>query len=103
MKTVKNDQGSVLVFMTLMIVLLLIIVGMGLDTGNLAFIRSQGQPAVDSAALAAAGALGGTNNPDTVKAQAGVFNSKNDYLNSGNNTITASNATLINYDPSTGT
>ena len=54
MQPLKNEQGYALVFMTLMIVLLLIMVGMGLDTGHLAYIRSQGQPAVDAAALAAA-------------------------------------------------
>ena len=50
MRPVQNENGYVVVFVTLMIVLLLIMVGMGLDTGHLAYIRSQGQPAVDSAA-----------------------------------------------------
>ena len=54
MQPLKNEQGYALVFMTLMIVLLLIMVGMGLDTGHLSYVRSQGQPAVDAAALAAA-------------------------------------------------
>jgi Flp pilus assembly protein TadG len=49
----NNQKGSVLVFMTLMIVLLMIMVGMGLDTGSLVYIRAQGQAAVDAAALAA--------------------------------------------------
>ena len=52
MQPAKNEQGYALVFMTLMIVLLLIMVGMGLDTGHLSYVRSQGQPAVDAAALA---------------------------------------------------
>jgi len=47
MKSVRNEQGFALVFATLMIVLLLIMVGMGLDTGHLAYVRSQGQPAVE--------------------------------------------------------
>ena len=42
MQPVKNEQGYALVFVTLMIVLLLIMVGMGLDTGHLAYVRSQG-------------------------------------------------------------
>jgi len=54
MRGVRNEQGFALVFATLMIVLLLVMVGMGLDTGHLVYVRSQGQPAVDSAALAAA-------------------------------------------------
>ena len=53
MHAANNDRGSVIVLATLMIVLLLLMVGMGLDTGHLAYIRSQGQPAVDAAALAA--------------------------------------------------
>jgi len=57
MRPLKNEQGYALVFMTLMIVLLLIMVGMGLDTGHLSYVRSQGQPAVDAAALAAASAI----------------------------------------------
>ena len=66
MRSIKNERGSVIVFVVLIIVLLLIMVGMGLDTGHLAYVRAQGQPAVDAAALAAAAAIP-TNNPDTVR------------------------------------
>ena len=76
MKTLNNEQGSVLVFITLMIVLLLIMVGMGLDAGQLAYSRATGQTAVDAAALSAVSAL-----PSRVAAQvearAAAFNSKN--------------------------
>src|SRR4051794_34228544 len=44
MQPLKNARGNVLIFATLIITLLLIMVGMGLDTGHLAYIRSQGQP-----------------------------------------------------------
>ena len=57
MKAVRDERGFAMVFATLMVVLLLIMVGMGLDTGHLAYVRSQGQPAVDAAALAAASAI----------------------------------------------
>jgi Flp pilus assembly protein TadG len=57
MQTVKNEHGYALIFVTVMIVLLLIMVGMALDSGHLAYVRSQGQPAVDAAALAAASAI----------------------------------------------
>ena len=43
MKTLKNEQGTVIVFVTLMIVLLLVMVGLGLDTGQLTYVRNQGQ------------------------------------------------------------
>jgi Flp pilus assembly protein TadG len=97
----NNERGAVLVFVTLIIVLLLILVGMGLDTGHLAYIRSQGQPAVDAAALSATSAIP-TGNPALVKSRAAAFNSKNTYLNSPGNAIGDLNVTLINYNPTTG-
>ena len=99
MKAIKNESGAVLVFVTLMIVLLMIMVGMGLDTGHLAYIRSQGQPAVDAAALAAASAIH-TDDPTQVEYRAKAFNSTNDYLDSPNNVIGSANVTLINYNES---
>jgi len=100
MHSINNEKGAVLVFMTLMIVLLMVMVGMGLDTGQLAYTRSQGQAAVDAAALSA---LSGLPVGDLeVKARAAEFNSKNDYLNSPNNPIKATNITYVNYDASTG-
>lgn len=109
MQPIRNEQGSVLVFMTLMMVLLFVMVGMGLDTGHLAYIRSQGQPAVDAAALAAASALptGLTANVNARAAQVNFISGSNpggnNYLNSPNNLIGASNVTLIRYDTATGT
>ena len=57
MSRANNEKGGVIVFMTFMIVLLMIMVGMGLDTGYLTYTRSQGQAAVDAAALAAVSGL----------------------------------------------
>src|SRR5688500_832808 len=99
MKASRNERGSVLVFVTLMIVLLVIMVGMGLDTGHLAYIRSQGQPAVDASALAAASAIP-TNSTTEVNNRAASFNSANDYLDSPNNQIGSANITYVNYDTS---
>jgi Flp pilus assembly protein TadG len=108
MQPVKNEQGFALVFATLMIVLLLIMVGMGLDTGHLAYIRSQGQPAVDAAALAAASAVP-SGKWSTVTDRAAKFNpggtnpgTGNNYLNSPNNQIDNKNVTLVRYDKATG-
>lgn len=109
MQPIKNNQGYALVFMTLMIVLLLIMVGMGLDTGHLAYVRSQGQPAVDAAALAAASAIPSGSWP-TVTDRAAKFNpggtnpgTGNNYLDSPHNQITQKNVTLVKYDNTTGT
>src|SRR4030095_347802 len=89
-------------------VLLLIMVGMGLDTGHLAYVRSVGQPAVDAAALAAASAVP-SGNLSTVMDRATKFNPGgtnpgigNNYLDSSNNKITSNNVTLVKYDNSTG-
>jgi Flp pilus assembly protein TadG len=98
MRSTTNQKGSVLVFITLMIVLLMVMVGMGLDTGHLAYVRSQGQPAVDAAALAATSAVA-TRDDAAVKSRAGAFNSKNTYLNSKNNTISGANVTYVYYNP----
>lgn len=107
MLPVKNAQGYVLIFATLIITLLLIMVGMGLDSGHLAYVRSQGQPAVDAAALAAASAIP-SNNLTTVMDQAMKFNpggpnpgSGNNYVSSPTNEITEKNVTLVKYDPAT--
>jgi Flp pilus assembly protein TadG len=101
-KPIKNDRGAVLVFVTLMIVILMIMVGMGLDTGHLAYIRSQGQPAVDAAALAAASAIH-TGEKAQVENRAEAFNATNNYLDSPNNQIGKANITYINYNAGTNT
>jgi Flp pilus assembly protein TadG len=108
MQPIKNEQGYVMVFATLMIVLLLIMVGMGLDTGHLAYIRSQGQPAVDAAALAASSAIP-SGNLSTVTDRVTKFNpggtnpgTGNNYLDSPHNQISQKNVTLVKYNNATG-
>src|SRR5262245_46104929 len=92
----RNNHGSVVVFVSLMIVLLFILVGMGLDSGLLTYVRSQGQPAVDAAALAAtSGLIQGTTE---VEARAAAFNSTNNYVGSPDNAIGSNNITYIKYD-----
>jgi Flp pilus assembly protein TadG len=99
-----NEQGTVLVFVTLMIVLLLIMVGMGLDTGQLTYTRSQGQSAVDAAALAAVSGLtvSSLGNEAQVTARVAAFNSSNDYLKSSSNAIGSANITYIQYNEISG-
>jgi len=102
MQSIRNEHGAVIVFVTLMIVLLLIMVGMGLDTGHLSYIRSQGQAAVDAAALAAASAIP-TGDPTMVNDRVARFNSKNDYVSGGaGNTLDSANITYVQYDSKTG-
>ncbi|HEY7217389.1 MAG TPA: pilus assembly protein TadG-related protein [Candidatus Binatia bacterium] len=101
MSSSSNDKGSVLVFVTLMIVLLMIMVGMGLDTGELVYTRSTGQAAVDAAALSAITALPAAraaNDPSLVENRAAAFVSKNDYTGSSKNPITKTNVSYVQYD-----
>lgn len=103
MRNVKDDRGSVLVFMTLMIVLLLFMVGIGLDTGQLTYTRSQGQAAVDAAVLSAVSGLANPTNPTAeVENRVAAFNTNNDYVRSPSNTITKSNVTYVQYNDTTG-
>ena len=93
-----NDRGSVIVFVTLIITLLLVMVGIGLDTGMLTYVRSQTQPAVDAAALAAAsGLIGGQSE---VVARVKAYESTNDYVGQPGSRLGASNVTPIVYDGS---
>ena len=103
MKTFKNDSGSVLVFITLMITLLMVMVGMGLDTGWLTYGRSQGQRAVDAAALAGAAGLA---KGDTAAIKKNIEALSNDYIKVGTNPINGAvggnNVMLVKYDKATG-
>jgi Flp pilus assembly protein TadG len=78
----------------------MIMVGMGLDTGQLTYVRSQGQAAVDAAALSAVTGLplGDTK----VTGRVDDYNSTNNYVESATNKIGGSNITYVNYDPGTG-
>ena len=102
MHAINNNRGTVLIFVTLLIVLLLVMVGMGLDTGHLVYVRAQGQAAVDAAALAAASAIP-TGSATEVNNRAAAFDSKNNYVDSSNNSITGANVTYVQYSPVDGT
>jgi Flp pilus assembly protein TadG len=101
MQFVNNEKGSVLVFVTLMIILLVVMVGMGLDTGHMTYTRSQGQAAVDSAALSAVSGLPSGSATEVVN-RATAFNSNNDYVSSPSNTLGAGNVTYVSYNDTTG-
>jgi len=106
MKTVRSESGSVLVFITLMIVILMVIVGMGTDSGYLTFSRSAGQRAVDMAALSGAAGLA-NGNVAAIQSNIEQLNATNDYIKSSGNPISGAvdpntgigkNVTLVNYD-----
>jgi Flp pilus assembly protein TadG len=105
----RNDSGSVLVFITLMIVILMVMVGMGLDTGFLTLSRSMGQRAVDMAALAGAAGLarGDAASIQSNIQQIMVTGTTNDYVGRSNNaidpTVNGKNVTLMTFDFKTNT
>lgn len=108
MTRLRDDSGAVLVFVTLMIVLLMIMVGMGLDTGVLTFSRSMGQRAVDMAALAGAAGLA-KGDPNAISGnikQLMVDQNINDYIDRSGNvidpTVNGKNVTLMKYNFTTG-
>ena len=105
MKFLKDESGSIIVFFTLLVVLLLIMVGMGLDTGWVGYTRSQGQPAVDAAALVGASGLP-TGKATEIKNRIEALNAKNDYVKNLSNpidgTVNGDYVTLIKYDFATG-
>jgi Flp pilus assembly protein TadG len=107
--SLRNDAGSVLVFITLMIVILMVMVGMGLDTGFLVLSRSMGQRAVDMAALAGAAGLakGDATAIQSNIQQLTVTGTDNDYFGSSKNlidpTVNGKNVTLLTYDFKTNT
>jgi Flp pilus assembly protein TadG len=100
MQAVRNERGSVIVFVTLIIVVLAIMVGLGLDTGQLSYVRNQGQAAVDAAALVAVSGLP-SRNDTLVKNRAAAFVSTNDYVESPTNKIGSGNVSYVQYDFST--
>jgi Flp pilus assembly protein TadG len=109
MTKLRDDSGAVLVFVTLMIVLLMVMVGMGMDTGFLTFSRSMGQRAVDMAALAAAAGLA-KGDPNAISGniqQLMVNQNVNDYIDRSGNvidpTVNGKNVTLMKYDFTTKT
>lgn len=106
MQHLRNQAGSVLVFITLMIVVLMVMVGMGLDTGFLTFSRSMGQRAVDMAALAGAAGLAKLD-VAAIKSNIEQLNATNDYVKSSGNMIDGTvdpgsgvgkNVTLLKYN-----
>lgn len=97
MKHENGERGSVLVWMTLMIVLILVMVGMGLDTGQLVYTRATTQSAVDAAALAAASGI--PQSEAEARARATAFNGVNNYTNSNNIPIQTTNVTFLEYHP----
>ena len=111
MNKLRSESGSVLVFITLMIVILMVVVGMGLDTGYLTFSRSMGQRAVDMAALAGAAGLA-NGNVAAIQSNIQQLNATNDYVKNSGNPIdgkvdpatgVGTNVTLVQYDTKTST
>ena len=83
MKTLKREHGSVLVFITLMMLVLFVMVGLGLDAGQITYGRATGQGAVDAAAMAAVTGLPTSVASVNNRATAVVTGTRNTFLGSG--------------------
>jgi hypothetical protein len=74
MKSLKNNHGVAIIYVTLFLIVIgLYFLALGIDIGWMAYVRTQGQAAVDASALSAAAALpnynsGGTKLADMVSA-----------------------------------
>jgi Flp pilus assembly protein TadG len=97
----RNEKGSVLVFVALIMVILMFMVGMGVDAGWLVYVRSIGQTAVDAGALSGASALP-TEDLSQVYSRVGASNVVNTYPGIGINPLGADNTILVKYDHAQG-
>lgn len=91
----RNERGSVLVMVAAIMVILVFMVGLGLDTGVTTWSRSLGQGAVDAAALSAVSGLP-TSDLKQVHERAAALD--NDYVGHSGNPITGKNVSLMVYD-----
>src|SRR5437867_5596472 len=52
-----SNRGHVVIFVTLFLILMVLFIGLSIDVGWMAYVRNQGQAAVDAGALSAAAGL----------------------------------------------
>src|SRR6266446_7223686 len=57
METLKNERGSVLLYVAGSLIVMALFVGLAIDGGWTTYVRNQGQDAVEAAALSAASAI----------------------------------------------
>jgi hypothetical protein len=79
-----NNRGAVLVYVTLFLFVLgILFIALGIDVGWMVYVRSQGQAAVDSAAISGAAAIPAYNSgdPSVVYSIVGSLNSQNTVMN----------------------
>ena len=80
MKILKNHDGQVLIYATLLLVVLgLLFIGLAIDIGMMAVVKNWGQAAVDASALA--GASGIPTGEDEVSSRSVGLNDQNRVLN----------------------
>jgi Flp pilus assembly protein TadG len=103
MSIIQNNRGATLVFVALSLLLLLLFLGLVIDTGWMVYVRAQGQKRVDAAALAAASALV-EQNPANRRKQAtrlaNTFSDQNTVINAS--TDPANVVDPMKYDLTTG-
>ena len=88
MRSLRNKRGAVIIYVALFLFVLgILFIALGMDVGWMVYVRSQGQAAVDAAAVSGAGALPSYNNgsgdPTQVNAIVTSLNSQNTVMNQG--------------------
>jgi Flp pilus assembly protein TadG len=85
MKSLKNNHGIVIVYVTLFLMVLgILFFALGVDIGWMVYVKSQGQKATDAAALSGAAAIPNANATGTktkIDEMATVFNANNAVMN----------------------
>lgn len=102
MKPTKNSHGIAIIYVTLFLMVLgLLFVALGIDVGWLALVRTQGQAAVDAAALRGAAAIrnyNATTDPTMVHSMVSGLNADNTVMNQSAG-LTGANVEFCTGDP----
>ncbi len=117
METLKNNRGTVLIYVTVFLALMTLLTGLAIDVGWMAYVRTQSQAAIDSAALSGAAAIPDYNFNGTtgqIQARVEAFNgpandpSSNNVMNQdagiiGSQVSQGGNAEVVTYNSTTDT
>ena len=109
METLKNNRGTVLIYVTVFLALMTLLTGLAIDVGWMAYVRTQSQAAIDSAALSGAAAIPDYNKDgttDQIEARVNALNSSNTVMNqaagiNGSQLSQGGDAEVVTYNAGT--
>ncbi len=103
MEILRNNHGTVIIFVTLFFLLTMLFVSVGIDAGWMTYVRNQGQASVDAAALSGASGIpryNETGDDSVVITMVQALNGENTVMNKPAG-ITASNLEVVAYNSTT--